>query len=292
MIDRVGVVAKSHLKAAAPHLADIVAWLRARGVEPVFDTETAALAPDVRGVPSVDKDDLPERVGLILVLGGDGTLLGMAARIAQAGSEIPILGVNFGGLGFLTEITLPELYPSLESALEGRAPIDERMAMRASTLRRGARVAERIVLNDVVLTHGALSRIISLSVTADGHLVTRVRADGLIVATPTGSTAYNLSAGGPILHPQVDALVITPIAPHTLANRPLVVPGTTEIRIEPDMERSRDDVYVTCDGQFGFRAQAGDVVVVRRADRPLRLIQTTKRGYFELLREKLKWGEK
>jgi NAD+ kinase len=291
VIDRVGVVAKSHLTAAASHLTDIAAWLRARGVEPVFDEETAALAPDVREASTATKDELPTRVGMILVLGGDGTLLGMAARIAQAGSDIPMLGVNFGGLGFLTEVTLPELYPSLESAINGSAAIDERLTMRTATLRDGGRVEERIVLNDVVVTHGALSRIIRLSVTADGHLVTRIRADGLIVASPTGSTAYNLSAGGPILHPQVDALVLTPIAPHTLANRPLVVPGTTEIRIEPDLEGSRDDVYLTCDGQFGFPLKAGDVVVVGRAERPLRLIQATRRSYFEVLREKLKWGE-
>jgi NAD+ kinase len=292
VIERVGVVAKSHLKAAGSHLSEIATWLRARGVEPVFDPETAALAPDARDVSTADKDDLPGRVGMILVLGGDGTLLGMAARIAKAGSHIPILGVNFGGLGFLTEVTLPELYPSLESAIDGSAPIDERMTLRADILRDGTRVEERIVLNDVVVTHGALSRIINLSVMADGHLITRVRADGLIVSSPTGSTAYNLSAGGPILHPHVDALVITPIAPHTLANRPLVVPGTTEVRIEPDLEGSRDDVYVTCDGQFGFPSKPGDVVIVRRAERPLRLIQATRRSYFEVLREKLKWGEK
>jgi NAD+ kinase len=289
---RVGIIAKAHLREAGPHLADIADWLVARGVDPVFDTETAALVPGASGVKMIDKDRLPSDVEMVLVLGGDGTLLGMAGRIAQAGTDIPILGVNFGGLGFLTEVTLPELYPSLEAALNGTAPIDERMTLRVTTLRSGAAFADRIVLNDVVVTQGALSRIIELSVTVDAQFVTRVRADGLIVASPTGSTAYNLAAGGPILHPHVDALAITPIAPHTLTQRPLVIPGSSEVRIEPHLDGSRDGVYVTFDGQFGFPLQDGDVVTVRRSDRPFRLFRATSRSYFEVLREKLKWGQR
>jgi len=292
VIERVGVVAKSRLQAAGPHLADIAAWLRARGVEPVFDPDTAALTRAADRISTADKDRLPSEVGLIVVLGGDGTLLGMAASIARAGVDIPILGINFGSLGFLTEVTLPELYPSLEAAIDGTADIDARMTMKATALRNGAPFEERIVLNDVVVTHGVLSRIIDLSITINGQLVTRVRADGLIVASPTGSTAYNLSAGGPILHPRVDALVITPIAPHTLTNRPLVVPGATEIRIQPHLDGSRDEVYVTFDGQFGFPSREGDVIAVCRGDRPLRLIRASERSYFDVLREKLKWGQR
>ena len=291
MIARVGIVAKAHLQAAGPHLLEIAAWLRARGVEPLFDPETAALAPGAGDVHKADKDELVKRVDLVLVLGGDGTLLGMAGRIGQAGVNIPILGVNFGGLGFLTEVTLPELYATLEAALNLSAQTDERMTMRAITSRDGASFDDRVVLNDVVLTQGTLSRIIDLSVTVDDQFVTRVRADGLIVSSPTGSTAYNLAAGGPILHPQVDGLVITPIAAHTLTNRPLVVPGSTEVRVQPHMDGSRDEVYVTFDGQFGFRLTDKDVVSVRRSARPIRLIRATARSYFEILREKLKWGQ-
>jgi len=292
MITRVGIVAKAHLRAAGTHLTDIVSWLRGRGIEPAFDPDTAALASGATGVRTVDKDRLPTQVDMILVLGGDGTLLGMADRIGQAGADIPILGVNFGGLGFLTEVTLAELYPSLEAALNGTAQIAERMTLRATTLRHNRPFEDRIVLNDVVVTHGALSRIIELSVTVDDQFVTRVRADGLIVSSPTGSTAYNLAAGGPILHPQVDALVITPIAPHTLTQRPLVIPAAAAVRIQSHLDGSRDEVYVTFDGQSGCPLNEGDVVTVGRTERPIRLVRATTRSYFEMLREMLKWGQR
>jgi NAD+ kinase len=292
VIARVGIVAKAHLQAAGPHLMEIATWLRSRGAEPVFDLDTAALASSAVDVRKANKDELVSQVDLVLVLGGDGTLLGMAGRIGQSGVDIPILGVNFGGLGFLTEVTLPELYPTLEAVLNGSAQTDERMTMRATTLRGGTSFDDRVVLNDVVLTQGTLSRIIDLSVTVDDQFVTRVRADGLIVSSPTGSTAYNLAAGGPILHPRVDGLVITPIAPHTLTNRPLVVPGSSEVRVQPHMDGSRDEVYVTFDGQFGFQLMENDVVSVRRSERPIRLVRATARNYFEVLRQKLKWGHR
>jgi NAD+ kinase len=292
VIARVGIVAKAHLQAAGPHLMEIATWLRSRGAEPVFDLDTAALASSAVDVRKANKDELVSQVDLVLVLGGDGTLLGMAGRIGQSGVDIPILGVNFGGLGFLTEVTLPELYSTLEATLNGSAQTDERMTMRATTLRGGTSFDDRVVLNDVVLTQGTLSRIIDLSVTVDDQFVTRVRADGLIVSSPTGSTAYNLAAGGPILHPRVDGLVITPIAPHTLTNRPLVVPGSSEVRVQPHMDGSRDEVYVTFDGQFGFQLMENDVVSVRRSERPIRLVRATARNYFEVLRQKLKWGHR
>ena len=168
---------------------------------------------------------------------------------------MPILGVNFGSLGFLTEITLPELYPSLEAVLAGTAQIEERMMLRAQTLRDGAVHADHLVLNDIVITKGALSRIIDLEVGDRRRPVMRVRADGLIVASPTGSTAYNLAAGGPILHPAVDALLLTPIAPHTLTNRPIVMPASSEVRVRPAVNGSNDEVFVTFDGQSGHRAR-------------------------------------
>ncbi len=290
-IKRVGLVAKSHLHEVKGHLVDIANWLEARSIEVVFERETGTLAgrPD-RNAP--DRDALPSMVDMILVLSGDGTLLAMANRIANAGRSIPILGVNFGSLGFLTEITLPELYPSLESALAGTAPIDRRLLLYAATIREGQPFEESVALNDVVITKGAISRIIEFSIWVDDDFVTDVRADGLIVASATGSTAYNLAAGGPIVHPAVDALLLTPIAPHRLTNRPVVVPGDSRVRIQPLIDQPNDEVHVTFDGQTGFRLRAGDIVTVQRAAEPLQLIRGSTRTYFQTLREKLKWGEK
>jgi NAD+ kinase len=285
----VGLVAKHRLEAAAGVLAELAGWLDARGVTAVFETETAALAGRPSGLPTSSRDELPCVSDLVVVLGGDGTLIGMAGRIARAGSDVPILGVNFGSLGFLTEITLPELYSSLEAVLAGQAMIEARAMLSAQTTRGESLFADHIVLNDIVITKGALSRIIEMSVMVGDDPVTRVRADGLIVATPTGSTAYNLAAGGPIVHPAVDAVALTPIAPHTLTNRPIVIPGGSEIRIRPIMQ-PKDEVFVTFDGQSGFPLQAQDTVVVRRAPRPLRVVKSSARTYFELLRSKLKWG--
>jgi NAD+ kinase len=290
-ISRVGLVAKSRLDAAAGMLKELAGWLEARGVLPVFEEETAALAGLSVGRPTTTRDDLPEACDLIVVLGGDGTLIGMAGRIAEAGVDVPILGVNFGSLGFLTEITLDELYPSLEAVLEGVAEIDERMMLRSRTLRQGRIYEDTFALNDVVITRGALSRIIDLSVEIGGQPAMRVRADGLIIASPTGSTAYNLAAGGPILHPAVDALLLTPIAPHMLTNRPIVIPASTDVRVSPVTD-GREEVYVTFDGQSGHRIEAGDVICVARADRPLRLVRATTRTYFDVLRQKLKWSER
>ncbi len=288
---RIGIVAKSHLREAAPHLADIATWLDARRVDAVFETATAALMPPSPRRRVADKRALVEQVDMVLILGGDGTLLSMADRIAEAHSGVPILGVNFGSLGFLTEVTLPELYPSLEAALAGRAHIEDRLMLRSTVLRGGTHVAESVVLNDVVFTKGARSRMIDLSVWVGDELVTHVKADGLIVASPTGSTAYNLAAGGPIVQPSVDALILTPIAPHTLTNRPIVIPAPSQVRVLPRMDDG-DDVFVTFDGQAGLQLEAGDEIRVCRAEQPLRLIRPSTRSYFEVLRQKLKWGER
>lgn len=289
-ITRVGIVAKSHLEAAAGVLADLAAWLDARGVEAVFETETAALASLPPAGPTMGRDALPEACDVIVLLGGDGTLIGMAGRIAEAGVDVPILGVNFGSLGFLTEITLEELYESLQSLLDGTAGIDTRMMLRARTLRGGGVFEDRFALNDVVITRGAMSRIIDLSVEIGGQPAMRVRADGLIIASPTGSTAYNLAAGGPILHPAVDAILLTPIAPHMLTNRPIVLPASSEIRVSPATD-GRDEVFVTVDGQSGHRIKSEDVISITRAERPIRLVRAATRSYFDVLREKLKWSQ-
>ncbi len=290
-VTRVGILAKSQLHAATPHLIELDRWLDARGVVTVYETGTAALMPERNGRETRARAELATGVDMILVLGGDGTLLGMADRIGDAGSRIPILGVNFGHLGFLTEVTLPELYNSLDAALRGLAHVEERMMLRATIVRQGRVVAQAVAANDAVITKTARSRMIDLSVYVGDEFVTRVRADGLIIATPTGSTAYNLSAGGPIVQPSVDAMLITPIAPHTLANRPLVIPGASTVRVEPNIEE-RDEVVLTLDGQASHPVAAGDEVRVRQADAPLRLLRPTSRSYFEVLRTKLKWGER
>ena len=201
----------------------------------MFETDTATLAGDTAGAPTYSRETLPAQVDLIIVLGGDGTLLSMATRIAQSGRDIPILGVNFGSLGFLTETRIDELYTVLESVLNGTATFDERAMLAADAYRTREHFDSRIVLNDVVFTKAALSRIIELSVSVGSGLVTKVKADGLIIASATGSTAYNLAAGGPIVHPRVDAIVLTPIAPHTLTNRPIVVPGSEIIEVRPQV---------------------------------------------------------
>ena len=290
-VSRVGIVAKSHLRAATQHLTDIEAWLSARGADAVFETATAALMPPAPNRRVADKSTLVTTVDLVVVLGGDGTLLSIADAIGAAGSGIPMLGVNFGSLGFLTEVTLPELYPSLEAALGGKARVEERMMLNSTTTRGGAAFAAHITLNDVVVTKGARSRMIDLSVSVGDEFVTRVKADGLIVATPTGSTAYNLAAGGPIVSPAMDAVILTPIAPHTLTNRPIVIPAASPVRVQPLIE-DRDEVFVTFDGQAGFQLEAGDEIRICRAERTLRLIRPSTRSYFEVLREKLKWGER
>ena len=288
-ITRVGLVAKHNLDAAAGVLAELAGWLEARNVTPVFETHTAALVGLPPGRPTSTGEELPHACDLVVVLGGDGTLIGTAGRIAQANANVPILAVNFGSLGFLTEITLPELHESLESVLDGEAEIDDRMMLRARTVRDGAVHTERFVVNDVVINKAALSRIIDLSVLVGDQLVMQVRADGLIVATPTGSSAYNLAAGGPIVHPAVDAMLLTPIAPHMLTNRPVVLPASSEVRVETQIN-GNEEVYVTFDGQSGHPLRPGDAVEIDRADRTLRLVRAPNRTYFDVLRQKLKWG--
>ena len=245
------------------------------------------------------REDLPAAVDLIAELGGDGTLIAMAARIGQSGHDIPILGVNFGSLGFLTEIRIDEMYTSLQAVLDGTATYDLRGMLSAIALREREIFDERLLLNDVVFTKGALSRMIEVSVSVSGAFVTRVKADGLIVASATGSTAYNLAAGGPIIHPLVDALVLTPIAPHMLTNRPIVIPASSEIRVRPATngpggargEFRGDEVFVTFDGQSGHPLVHNDVISISRAERPLRLVRAATRTYFDVLRQKLKWSE-
>jgi len=291
MMHSVGIVAKSHLRKAAAHLLEIEKWLGSHRVDVVFETATAALMTAAPSRRVADKTALVKSVDAVVVLGGDGTLLSMADAIGAAGADVPIVGVNFGSLGFLTEVTLDEIYPALEAMLNGSARVEERMMLRSTTRREGAELPAHLALNDVVVTKAARARMTDLSVFVGDEFLTRVKADGLIVATPTGSTAYNLAAGGPIVEPHLDALILTPIAPHTLTNRPIVIPASSPVRVQPNMEE-RDELYVTFDGQAGYQLEAGDEIRICRANRTLRLLRPTTRSYFEVLRQKLRWNER
>lgn len=291
-IKRVGVVAKSGLQEAAGTLVELSEWLNARSLTGVFETETATLSGLTNQVTTCSRDEMPAAVDMILVLGGDGTLLAMGDRIAQHGVDVPLLGVNFGSLGFLTEITLAELFPALENAINGAVSLDQRRMLRAVVRRDGQVIADRVALNDVALTRNATSPIIDLSVSVGSQFVAEFKADGLIVASPTGSTAYNLAAGGPIVHPVVEALVITPIAPHTLTNRPIIVPASSDVRIQPISNCDDNQIIVSFDGQSGIPLACDDIVSVASSEQPLQLFRATSRSYFAVLREKLKWAER
>ena len=285
-IRTIGIVAKPHKAEARGVLGQLIPWLRERGRTILLDQETAALA----GMPEagVPKADLPGRADFLIVLGGDGTLLSVARLVG--GREVPILGVNLGGLGFLTEITLDELFPLLGDILGGELRLSRRMMLQVHVHRQGERVAEYTVLNDAVINKGAMARIVDLETYLDGEYVTTYRADGLILSTPTGSTAYCLSAGGPIVHPAIEALVLIPICPHTLTNRPAVLPAGSKIEVVQGSEG--EDVFLTLDGQVGFPLRYRDVVEARRAEQRIALVASPKKSYYQVLRTKLKWGER
>lgn len=281
---RVGIVAKADAPTAV--VAGLLKWLGARGVAVVVEKETGTLVPSAT-VPVATKAELPGIVDLIVVLGGDGTLLSMAREVGDLG--VPLLGINVGGLGFLTATTLEEMFPAVEGALAGRMAVDDRMMLRAHVVRNGAAFGDYIALNDAVITKSAMSRIINLSVSVESQFATAYRADGLIISTPTGSTAYCLSAGGPIVSPGMDALVLIPIASHTLTNRPIVLPGTHRIEVTLDTDQ---EVMLTLDGQVGVPLREKDVVAVQKAAARIRLLRFPQKDFFNVLRTKLKWGER
>ena len=287
---RIGIAIKPGLAEARDTLEGIERWLVSHQVEAIWEPEAAELLA-AGDRPIAERADLPRTADLVMVLGGDGTLLALAKAIAETNRDIPILAVNFGSLGFLTEITRPEIYASLDAVLAGTAEHDQRMMLRAIANRTGAPPTTHCALNDIVFTRTALSRMIDLAVWVGDQFVASVRADGLIVASPTGSTAYNLAAGGPIVHPAMDALVLTPIAPHTLTNRPIVIPAERDVRVMSNSANA-GNIYVTFDGQTGFEMQEGDEIYIARAPRPLRLVRSSSRSYFEVLRQKLKWNER
>lgn len=284
-VRRIGIVAKPRKAEGGQVLRELVPWLEGRGIEVLLDLEGAKLVGRDSGL---DRTGLPGAVDLVIVLGGDGTLLSVARAVGDR--EVPILGVNIGGLGFLTEITLDELFPLLTAVLAGDYKVSRRVMLQAAVVRQGQEIASYTVLNDAVINKGALSRIINLETYVDGEYVTTFRADGLIISTPTGSTAYCLAAGGPIVYPTLHAYVLAPICPHTLTNRPLVLPEAAAVEVIQGS--AHEDVFLTLDGQVGFPLQHRDVVEVRRSGRSISLIRSPKRNYFEILRNKLRWGER
>jgi NAD+ kinase len=280
---KIGIIAKD-IPAAQKASKKLASWLEARGKKVFIDRETAA-AIKMRGY---EPDEIPALVEMIIVLGGDGTLLSAARLVADAHADVPIFGVNLGSLGFMAEVSIDELYGNLEKAIAGKLVTEERIMLTASVLRQGKRIAQYRVLNDAVINKGALARMMELRVSVnDGHLTT-LRADGLIVATPTGSTAYSLSAGGPIVHPTIHCFVLTPICPHTLSNRPIALPDSVVVTI--CLTSLSEDVSLTLDGQIGFPLEPNDVVAIKKSQFRMKLIKHPTKSYFEILRTKLKWG--
>lgn len=286
-IQRVGIISRPRRADLAAVLPALLKWLKARGIEASFDEESAASLDPSAVSKALPRETLAESSDLLLVLGGDGTLLA-AARVA-APRSIPILPINLGSLGFLTSFTAEDLYPAMEDALAGRCSISERAMLSAELHRTGRVIDRRNVLNEAVVNKGALARMIELELRIDGDFVCRYRVDGLIVATPTGSTAYSLSAGGPIVHPAVQSIGITPICPHTLSDRPIVVPDSSQV--EATLLGESESVFLTLDGQKGILMQTSDQVRLARTQEKLKLIQPPRKSYFEILRNKLKWGE-
>ncbi len=284
-IRTVGIISKPAVPAGAELVPKVIAWLRARNVEVRSDGETAAYAPAEQGMP---RGEVPEGCDLVIVLGGDGTLLSAARAIGQR--EIPLFPVNLGGLGFLTAITMDEVFPELERALRGEHRVAKRKFLNTELVRAGSVVANYDALNDAVLTKSEIARMIDLQAYVDEQLVANYKADGLIVCTPTGSTAYSLAAGGPIIFPSVPAICITPICPHMLTNRPVMVPETSVVRVISHAPNG--NVYLTIDGQIGSPVEEGDTIVCRSSRFALHLIRPPRAMFFDVLRQKLKWGER
>jgi NAD+ kinase len=287
MIKTVGIISRPRREDIAQVVPPLVNWLQAHGAKVTCDSETSDCLGSL-DVQARKREELPACTDLLIVLGGDGTLLS-AARLA-AERKVLILPINLGGLGFLTTVSQDETYSILEEIFAGRHRVSERVMLEAEVVRAGAVIRQQIALNDAVLNKAALARIMDLELRVDGEYVTTYKADGLILSTPTGSTAYSLAADGPIVYPTVEAFVVTPICPHTLTNRPLVIPDSA--LIEVDFKAEDDAVFLTLDGQVGIELLRGDHVRVRKAAQKLLLVRPAKKTYYQILRSKLKWGER
>ena len=282
-IRKIGVFCKPKAPSASHILGELIPWLRKQNYQVFLDMDTAAIVDETS---SHDKKGISQQSDLLIVLGGDGTLLGVA-RVAHP-HNIPILAVNLGSLGFLAEISIEELYPTLKNILAGKFEIENRMLLNASIWRSEKKVKNHNVLNDVVINKGAVARVINLEVLVNGQYMTSYRADGLIIATPTGSTAYSLSAGGPIIHPSMHTLVLSPICPFTLTNRSILIPDQSIIQVK--LAAEYDDVRITLDGQEGYDMCAEDILEIKKTKTSLQLIRGPNKNYYQILRDKLHWG--
>lgn len=278
-IERIGFVVKPHAPEVGKILEDLVLYLEKKGKTCFFEEAAASI---LRKSGGITRDELPGRVNLVIVLGGDGTLLSIAYRAAQ--EDVPVMGVNLGSLGFLTEVPLEEVYHAIDSFLSG----ERRIVSPRQMLEVRHRNKMDYCLNDIVINKGALARMIQCVIWIDGREIARLRSDGLILATPTGSTAYSLAAGGPIIHPYIPAMILSPICPHTLSFRPMVISSESEVRIQ--LQAGSEEVYLTLDGQRGGRLDDEDSIHVRKSEHVLTLISSPKRNYYDLLHEKLGWG--
>ncbi len=279
---KVGIILKHNQPKAVEIGIDLAKWLIKRGKDVLFTEDIGrALKKDY-----YDKKTITSSSNIVIVIGGDGTFLSVARLVKDY--SIPIIGINLGGLGFLTEITLDEMYDVLDDIFKGNFTVNERMMLKASIYRSGEKISSYSVLNDVVINKGTLARIIELKTSINDNFVTKYRADGLIVATPTGSTAYSLAAGGPIIYPELNCIILTPICPHTLTNRPIVISGDDIITVE--LNSLDNDVMITLDGQVGFSLRDEDVVKIEKDEKKTLILTSPRKNYFETLRTKLKWG--
>ena len=286
VVHSVGIVSRPRRDELASVVPPLLAWLEQRGVQALCDPETVSCLTSTR--PAHPREELASVVDLLIVLGGDGTLLAAARLVTDR--NVPVLPINLGSLGFLTSVTLEDMYTVLELALYGQARYSERVMLNAQVIRNGQMVFHARALNDAVLNKAALSRIVDLQLSVDGEFVCEYKADGLILSTPTGSTAYSLAAGGPIVYPAVPSFIVTPICSHTLTNRPLVLPDTAHLEVS--YRAGQVPIYLTLDGQVGVELLPQDRVGVVAAPERLRLVRPQHKTYFGVLRDKLKWGER
>lgn len=281
---KIGIISKTSHPDPQKILKELLPWLKERGCEVVVDYETASGLH----IEGYQRSQIPDMVDFIVVLGGDGTMLSVARLVGE--KSLPILGVNIGGLGFLTAVQKDDIYEVMEKTISGQCPVEGRMMLTACVLRHSECIAEYLVVNDVVVNKGALARIIDLETYIDNDYIATFKADGLIVSTPTGSTAYALSAGGPIVYPTLNSIILAPICPHTLTNRPIVLPD--DVHVDIVLKSMTEDVFLTVDGQVGFSLRKNDVVQVRKSAFKAQFFIPCERDYFEILRTKLKWGER